>query len=107
MHKALMIGDSLFGEAVAQLLRQHSEVVVVCVTATVASALAEIPNCQPDLLIVLNDACDLCPLLTAYPDLPILRADLNADDLRLIRSQRIGARTEDLLAAIQALPTRR
>ncbi|HHY57589.1 MAG TPA: hypothetical protein GYA08_19360 [Chloroflexi bacterium] len=107
MHKALMIGDSLFGEAVAQLLRQHSEVVVVCVTATVASALAEIPNCQPDLLIVLNDACDLCPLLTAYPDLPILRADLNADDLHLIRSQRIGARTEDLLAAIQALPTRR
>jgi len=36
----------------------------------------------------------------------ILRADLNADDLRIIRSQRVGARTEDLLAAIQALPTR-
>ena len=107
MHKALIIGDSLFGEAVAQLLGQHSAVVVACVTATVASALAEIPNCQPDLLIVLNDAFDLCPMLTDYPDLPIVRADLSADDLRIIRSQRIGARTEDLLAAIQALPTRR
>ena len=107
MHKALIIGDSLFGEGLAQLLGQHSEIVVACVTATVKSALAEIPKCQPDLLIVLNDACDLCPLLTDYPDLPILRADLSADDLRIIRSQRIGARIEDLLAAIQALPTRR
>ena len=107
MHKALIIGDSLFGEAVAQLLGQHSAIVVACVTATVASALNEIPNCQPDLLIVLNDAFDLCPLLTDYPDLPILRADLNADDLRIIRSERVGARTVDLLAAIHALPTRR
>jgi hypothetical protein len=59
------------------------------------------------LIIVLSNALDLCPLLLAYPDLPILCADLQADDLRIIRSQRVGARIDDLLAAIQALPTRR
>ena len=107
MHRALIIGDSLFAEAVAQLLGQHNELVVVDVCAVIGDALVRIPTSQPDLVVVLSDAPDLCPLLTVYPDLPILRADLNADDLRIIRSQRIGARVEDMLAAIQELPIRR
>lgn len=107
MHKALIIGSSLFAEAVAQLLGQHREMVVVGRIPAVTEALAAIPACEPDLVIVLSDTLDLCPLLTAYPDLPILCADLNADDLRIIRSQRVGARIDDLLAAIEALPTRR
>lgn len=107
MHRALIIGSSLFSEAVAQLLGQHRETVVAGVAATVDDALAAIPTCEPDLVIVLSDTFDLCPLLTTYPDLPILCADINADDLRIIRSQRVGARIGDLMAAIQALPTRR
>jgi len=50
---------------------------------------------------------DLCALLRVHPDLPILRANLDADDLRLIRSERINARVEDLLSAIQSLSMRR
>jgi DNA-binding NarL/FixJ family response regulator len=107
VHKVLIVGDSLFADAMAQLLGRREAVEVAGVTADVAGALAQLPTCQPDLLIVLSDALDLCPLLTAFPDLPILQADLHADSLRMIRSQPVGARTADLLAAIQALPTRR
>jgi len=106
MHRALIIGNSLFAETVAHLLVQRGEAAIAGVAASVDDALAQIPACQPDLVIVFSDAVDLHPLLTAYPDLPILSADLDANDLRIIRSQRVGSRTADLLAVIQTLPTR-
>jgi len=115
VHRVFVVGDTLFAETVAQLLGHSRAVAVVGVAADVNAALAQLaaglPNATPDVVIVLtsgaNRELDPCPLLIAYPDLPILRADLNANDLRLIRSERLEARTADLIAAIQALPIRR
>lgn len=109
--RVLIVGDSLFAEAMAQLLGHSDAVVVVGTAATVEDALANLPQCLPDVVIVFSsgerERLDCCSLITAYPDLPILRADLNAADLRIISSRRVGTRTVDLLAAIQSLPTRR
>lgn len=109
MRRVLVVGNSLFAEAIAQLLSRSEAVDVVGSAADVSAALALAPACQPDAVVVLDDddVFDLCPLLTAYPDLPILRAGLHSDGLRVIRSQRLDARPVDLLAAIQDLPPRR
>jgi DNA-binding NarL/FixJ family response regulator len=111
VHRVFVVGDSLFAESVAELLGHSPALVVVGVAATVAAALAHLDDSQPDLVIVLSSGTgsgtDHGPLLSRYPDLPILRADLNVNDLRIFRSQRVEARLADLMAAIQALPTRR
>jgi hypothetical protein len=115
VHRVFVVGDSLFAETVAELLGHSPAVAVVGVAADVNAALAQLaagpPDATPDVVIVLTSGDgrepDLYPLLAAYPDLPILRADLNANMLRLIRSERVEARAADLMAAIQALPTRR
>lgn len=109
VHTIFIVGDSLFAEAMAQLLGHTSTVEVVGIAADIEDALARLPLRMPDAVLVLNSSeenrLDLCPLLTAYPDIAILRADLNAVDLRLISSRRLGTSPADLLAAIQSLPT--
>lgn len=111
VHRVFVVGDSLFAESVADLLGHSPAVMVVGVAATTQAALAQLSVCLPDIILILSSdehaEVDLGPLLSRHPDLPILRADLNVNDLRLIRSQRVEARMADLLAAIQALPTRR
>ena len=105
MSKALILGDSLFAEAVARLLEQHG--FEIATALTVQDALQRVGERPPDLAIMIGETPDLCALLRVHPDLPILRANLDADDLRLIRSERINARVEDLLSAIQSLSMRR
>ncbi len=111
VRRVFIVGDSLFAETMAQLLGRSGALSVVGTAGDVPGALPLLAECQPDLVIVLSsgerDDLDLCPLLTDYPDLPIVRADLGANDLRIIRSQRLEARAADLLAAIQSLPARR
>lgn len=110
-HRVFVVGNSLFAESVVELLGQSAVAIVVGTAANVQMALAQLYLVQPDLVIILNSGepadGELGPLLTSHPDLPILRADLNVNNLRLIRSQRVEARVADLLAAIQSLPTRR
>jgi DNA-binding NarL/FixJ family response regulator len=111
VRRVFIVGDSLFAETVAQLLGRSGALSVVGTAGDVTGALPLLAECQPDLVIVLSsgerDEFDFCPLLTGYPDLPIVCADLGANDLRIIRSQRLEARTSDLLAAIRSLPSRR
>lgn len=111
VHRVFVVGDSLFAESVTELLGHSPAVSIVGVAATVTAALPQLHQCRPDLVIVLSSGADpaedLGPLLAQVPDLPILRADLSVNDLRLIRSRRVQARVTDLLATIRALPIRR
>ncbi|MDI9547124.1 MAG: hypothetical protein QM346_05930 [Chloroflexota bacterium] len=111
VRRVFIVGDSLFAETVAQLLGRSSALSMVGTAGDVTGALPLLAVCQPDLVIVLSSGdrydLDLCPLLTDYPDLPIVRADLSANELRIIHSQRLEARASDLLAAIRSLPARR
>lgn len=114
VHRVFIVGDSLFAETLTQLLGHSPAIVVVGVAADVNDALAQLtaePPTTPDVIVVLHSNAksepDFCPVLLAYPDLPILSAYLNTNVLRLIRSEQVEARTADLMAAIKALPIRR
>lgn len=111
VHKVFVVGGSLFAEAVSAWLRQHEAIAVVGAAPDVPQALQQIPAAGPDVIVALADdegeALDLCPLLAAYPDLPIVRASLATDELSLIRHRRIGRHTADLLAVIQDLSLKR
>jgi hypothetical protein len=78
---------------------------------TLNAAAALIAAHQPDAVIVAEadraGVSDYGQLLAVQPDLPIIRADLNADSVQVITSHRIGTRPADLLTAIAELPKRR
>jgi DNA-binding NarL/FixJ family response regulator len=109
-HKVFVVGDSLFAEAIVQLLAHSAGIEVAGYAESVDTALAQIAVHRPDVVMVLGLAeqpMGICPLLAAEPDLPVIRATLHFDGFRLIHSRQVGTRTADLLAAILELPIRR
>ena len=110
-HRILIIGDSLFAETLASMLARAGQVSVVGTTSTPEAAIPLLRKTCLDAVIVAGIGDDLSQdlghLLAAFPDLPVIRADLNTDSVQVITSQRVSARPSDLLAAIAALPVRR
>lgn len=111
--RVFIVGDSLLAEGLAQMLASYAgvgavEVIGSAPTLEVALPLLKVK--RPDVVIVAgtDEAATTIfgPLLTTHSDLPIIRADPNADKVQVITSQRIDARSSDLLAAIAALPKR-
>lgn len=108
--KVLIVGDSLFAETLVQVLMHTATVCVIGAVPTPADALCVVATEQPDALIVAGTkmpARVLAHLLAAHPDLPIIRADLSANTIQIISSQRVDACPSELLAAIAELPKRR
>ncbi len=92
------------------MLAQSDRVEVAACVPTCEAALLAITRHRPDAVIVaVTDRAaerDYGQLIAAQPDLPIVYADINADSVRVITSQRIGARTADLISALAELPKR-
>ncbi len=107
----IIIGDSVFAAALSQMLTQSDRVSVAGCAPTPNAATALIAAHQPDAVIVAEVdravTSDYGQLFAVQPDLPIIRADLNADSVQVITSHRIHARPADLLTAIAELPKRR
>ena len=107
----VIVGDSLFAESLSQMLAQSDQVSVIGCVPTPEAAVPLIAADQPDAVIVAEadrgGAADYGQLLKNDLDLPIIRANLNADSVQVITSHRIGTRPTDLLAAIAELPKRR
>lgn len=107
----LIVGDSLFAEALSKMLALSERVSVIGCAPTPTAAVPLIAAHQPDAVIVAEadrlSATDCRPLLENNLDLPIIRANLNADNVQIITSQRIGTRPADLLTALAELPKRR
>ena len=106
----IIIGDSLFAEALSQVLSLSDRVRVAGCAPTPHAALALIAAHQPDAVIVAEtdrvETTDYSQLLKNDLDLPIIRANLNADSVQIITSHRIGTRPADLLTALAELPKR-
>jgi len=107
----IIVGDSIFAAALSQLLTQSDGVRVVGCAPTPQAAVTLIAAHEPDAVIVAEadraGATDYSQLLMVQPDLSIIRADLNTDNVQVITSHRIGTRPADLLTAIAELPKRR
>jgi AmiR/NasT family two-component response regulator len=105
----VIVGDSLFAESLSQML-QSDQVRVAGCAPTPNAAMALIAAHQPDAVIVAETdragTADYSQLLKNDLDLPIIRANLNADSVQVITSHRIGTRPADLLTALAELPKR-
>jgi DNA-binding NarL/FixJ family response regulator len=106
----VIVGDSLFAESLSQVLTQSNRVEVAACVPTPEAALPFIVKHRADAVIVaVTDRAaprDYGQLIAAQPDLPVVYADLNADNVQVITSYRIGARSADLISAIAELPKR-
>lgn len=111
--RVLLVGFSpLFTEGLEKLLRQAEGLEVVGVARALAKALAEIETQHPDVVVLAcggePDAASglVADLLRVHPDLAIIRADLERDEIRVYDSHRVTARGADLLSAIRSVPGR-
>jgi chemotaxis response regulator CheB len=106
----VIVGDSLFAESLSQMLAQSDRVEVAACVPTSHAAMPVIARCRPDAVIVaVTDRAvehDYGQLIAAQPDLPIVYADVNADNVQVITSHRISARSADLITALAELPKR-
>lgn len=109
-YRAIIVGDSLFSETLNQMLVDTGKVVIIGTSSTLEEVMPTIENLNPDVVIAAYSSETsqeyLSPFLAKYPDLPIIRADLNQNYLQVITSQRVGARGSDLMAVIATLPKR-
>ncbi|MBI3244693.1 MAG: hypothetical protein HYZ49_20635 [Chloroflexi bacterium] len=109
--KVFVVGDSLFAEALTQILAKTA-VEIVGSAPTPEAALPRLKTKCPDAVIIANASAEptlpavFGQFLAAYPNLPIICANLGANDIQVITSQRAGTGSSDLLAAIAALPKR-
>ncbi len=105
----IIVGDSLFAEALSQMLALSERVSVIGCAPTPTVAVQLIAAHRPDAVIVAEAdrvGADYAQLLKSDLDLPIIRANLNADNVQIITSHRIGTRPADLLTALAELPKR-
>ena len=109
--RVCIVGDSLFAETLGQMLADAQAVEVVGYASTPEAALPVLEMQHPDAVIVAG--VDQAPpaavsqFLSVYPDLTIICTDLNTDEVRVISSQWVAARSDDLIKAIRHLPVRR
>jgi hypothetical protein len=92
------------------MLASSDRVSVAGCAPTPSAAAPLIAAHPPDAVIVAEaeqfGATDYSQLLENDLDLPIIRANLNADSVQIITRHRIGTRPADLLTAIAELPKR-
>lgn len=109
--KVFLIGDSLFAETLGRMLATARTVRIIGSAPTPESALPLLATCRPEAVIVAGgnvmSSAAVGQLLTRYPDLPVICANLSMDNVQVITSHRISARTSDLLAAVAQLPRRK
>ena len=104
--RIFLIGDSLFTETLAQMLADAVQVQVVGTAVFPALDETAVAQSQPTIIIVAGTGQyqDITTiLLNQFPDIPIIKADLNQDYVQIITSRRVNARRADLLVAIHEL----
>ena len=109
--RVCIVGDSLFAETLGQMLAEAEAVEVVGFASTPEAALPVLEMQRPDAVIVAGvgkaPPAAVSQFLGVYPDLTIICTDLNADEVRVISSRWVAARSDDLIKAIHHLPARR
>jgi len=109
--RVCIVGDSLFAETLGQMLGDAHAVEVIGFASTPEAALPVLEMQHPDAVIVAGvgevPPAAVSQFLSVYPDLTIVCTDLNTDEVRVISSQWVAARGDDLIKAIRHLPVRR
>ena len=108
--RVCIIGDSLFAETLGQMLVDAEAVDVIGFASTPEAALSLLEMQHPDAVIVAGvgeaPPAAVSQFLSVYPDLTIICTDLNTNEVRVISSQWVAARSGDLIKVIRHLPVR-
>ena len=108
--RVCIVGDSLFAETLGQMLGDAHAVEVIGFASTPEAALPVLEMQHPDAVIVAGvgevPPAAVSQFLSVYPDLTIVCTDLNTDEVRVISSQWVAARSDDLIKALHHLPVR-
>ena len=111
VHRVCIIGDSLFAETLGQMLAGAEAIDVIGFASTPEAALSLLEMHHPDAVIVAGvgeaPPATVSQFLSVYPDLTIICTDLNTNEVRVISSQWVAARSGDLIKVIRHLPDRR
>lgn len=105
-----VLGDSLFSTSLVQILAAAEGVHVVGTADFPAYEPTAVAQTHPHIIIIANAGHLLdidSSLLSQFPGVPIIHADLNQDYVQIITSRRVSARRTDLLAAIDELSRQR
>jgi chemotaxis response regulator CheB len=107
----LLSEQDLLGESLEHLLSSLPEVELVGSRNLDDVTLEGLSACAPDLLLIAREeptdkhlASLTAQVLEIYPNLPIIRLELEHNVLRIYTSQTLPARTADLVEAIRRLP---
>jgi len=110
MYQLLIVGKSLYAEALGRMLATQESLTVIGVAPTIEMAIELIKIERPDAVIMAGASetsqAAVGPLLLDYPDLIVISANLDANHMQVITSERIDARLSELLAVITASPKR-
>jgi DNA-binding NarL/FixJ family response regulator len=110
MYQLLIVGKSLYAEALGRMLANQESLTVIGIAPTTEVAIELLRTEHPDAVIMAGAGetaqAAVGPLLSEYPDLIIFSANLDANHVQVITSERIDARLSELLAAITASPKR-
>jgi DNA-binding NarL/FixJ family response regulator len=109
-HRVLILGNSLLAEGIAELLGDSQAVQVIGTAAKVDEVLALLAEYDVDALIVMGTddqaTARYGQIMAQYPDLPLIRADISQNKVRVFTSQSIDANPGALIEAISSLPKR-
>ncbi|MFQ5419755.1 MAG: hypothetical protein ACE5EY_05275 [Anaerolineae bacterium] len=109
--RVFIIGDSLFTDMLQQLLADIVDMKVVGTAPSLMLARTAVAKAFPHVIIVAG-ASDQTqdkfgPLLSNFPDFPLISVDLSRDYVQVISSRRVSTRLDDLLAAIRTVSAKK
>ncbi len=105
--RVFLVGDSLFNESLVQILDAAAGINIVGSAVIRELDLEVLSAARPHVIVLAaggQSGQDTCAsLLSQFPEIPVIHADLNRDYVQIITSRRVHARRTDLLAAIQEI----
>ena len=103
--------QTLLGESLERILGEIEDVEVIGSWLLDDSTLPELPSPSPDLLLIADDEVNAggvtglaLHFMEMYPNLPVIRVELDRNILQVFTSQMLPARVADLIDAIRRLP---
>ncbi|MCK6584347.1 MAG: hypothetical protein L6Q49_14720 [Anaerolineales bacterium] len=112
-HRVLLVRSGhLFGESVERILRAETDVELVGPWGLGEEICSRITEASPDVVLIVDDASQseasatlTSAIMEAHPKLPIIRAGLTENVVRVHSTHILPARGTDLIETIRNLPS--
>lgn len=108
----LFCNQHLLGESLAQVLVGAQDIEVLGTWPLNDALLAQVAGISPDVVIIGEEdqdvqwiTCITGEILESYPELVVIRVNVNRNVFRVYSSRVLPARSSDLIEMVHSLPT--